>query len=141
MNMLQKRAWTNLAVIIVAFLISIIFLSILVHIDAKGNIIQGMFCLLIGVTAGVIAYIRNLPKEKLFDEREKMIAQKSFTISSYAFTSFIALTSMGLFYFCDAKSTIPVYLPMLLFITGLFIAQLVQSAIILIWIAKEQQDG
>jgi DMSO reductase anchor subunit len=141
MNMLQKRAWTNLAIVIGVFLIGIIFLSILVHINAKGNIFRGVLCLLIGVIAGVIAYIRNLSKENQIDEREKMIAQKSFMVSCYTFISFIALTSMGLFYFCDAKSTIPVYLPMLLFISGLLIAQLVESATILIWCAKEQQDG
>ncbi len=141
MNILQKRAWINLGCMGGALLFTVIFLSIAVNVNMEGDALGGTLSLLVGLTAGVIVAIRNLPKENLLDEREKKIAHTAFTYSSYVFIFFIVFTSMGIFSFSSVRDKIPVYLPFLLSVSGLFIAQLVSSAIVLIWSAKEQQDG
>ena len=140
MTILQKKAWTNLAGVGVAVLIAGIILDILVRVNAKGSI-GGLFPIFAGITAGVIFYIRSLPKESLLDEREKMIARKSFEWASKTFIGFMALTSFGTFEFLGSRSKIPVYFFPDIVLAGLFLAQLVESATILIWCAKEQQNG
>ena len=141
MNILQRRAWINLGCVGGALLFTVIFLSIAVHLNIEGDVLGGTLSLLVGLTVGVIVAIRNLPKENLLDEREKKISYKAFIYSSYVFIVFIVFTSMGMFFFSSARDKIPVYLPFLFSVSGLFIAQLVSSAIVLIWCAKEQQDG
>ena len=140
MNILQRRAWINLGVMCGVLLFTVIFLSIAVHVNMEGDALGGILSLLVGLTVGVIVAIRNLPKENLLDEREKKISYKAFTYSSYFFIVFIVFTSMGMFFFSGARDKIPVYLPFLLSVSGLFSAQLVQSSIVLIWCAKEQQN-
>ena len=141
MNILQRRAWINLGCIGGALLFTVIFLSIAVHLNIEGDPLGGTLSLLVGLTVGVIVTIRNLPKENLLDEREKMITHKAFTYSSLVFILFMVYTSMGMFFFSSARDKIPVYLPFLLSVSGLFISQLVSFSIVLIWCAKEQQDG
>ena len=141
MNILQRRAWINLGCMGGALLFTVIFLSVAVHVNIEGDALGGTLSLLVGLTVGVIVVIRNLPKESLLDEREKLIAHTAFTYSSYVFIFFMVFTSQGIFFFSSARDKIPVYLPFLLSVSGLFIAQLVSSSIVLIWCAKEQQNG
>ena len=48
MNILQKRAWTNLAVMGGALLFIVIFLSIAVHVNMEGDALGGTLSLLVG---------------------------------------------------------------------------------------------
>ena len=141
MSILQKRAWLYLAVVSAAVLIAGIIIDILVRVNAEGGGFGGVIPILVGITVGFICYIRSIPKENQLDEREKMIARKSFEWSSKTFIVFMAIAMFGFFGFFDAREKIPVYFLPYLFMTGLFFAQLVESATILIWCAKEQQNG
>ncbi len=141
MNILQKRAWKNLGIMFSLLLLTVIYLSISVHVNAEGDVFGSILSLFVGLTAGVIFLLRNLPKVNLLDEREKLIAHTASTYSSLVFIFFMVFTSQCIFIFSSARDKIPVYLPFLLSVSGLFIAQLVSSAIVLIWCAKEQQDG
>ncbi|MBN2591584.1 MAG: hypothetical protein JXA96_17090 [Sedimentisphaerales bacterium] len=141
MNKLQKRAWINLGCMAGALLFTVIFLSFAVHVNMEVDVLGSTLSFLVGLTAGVIVAIRILPKENLLDEREKLIAHTAFTYSSYVFIFFMVFTSQGIFFFSSARDKIPVYLPFLLSVSGLFISQLVSFSIVQIWCVKEQQNG
>ena len=140
MSILQKMAWKCLAGAFAGLLIVGICIDLFIRFNVKGGGFGGVISILVGITIGVIFYIRNLPKENQLDEREKTIAKKSFEWASKTFVVFMAITMLGIFEFSGARSKIPTYCLPYLFMTGLFIAQLVESATILIWCAKEQAD-
>jgi len=140
MNILQKKAWTNLAVVTGAVVITGILLCILVRVDADGSVFGLVFALPVGIITGLIIYIRSLSTENKLDEREKMISLKAFAWASYTFVLFVVLASFVIFEISGARSRVPVYLLPLIVLTGLFLAQLVESAGILIQFAREQHN-
>ncbi len=112
----------------------------MVRVNAEGDAFGSIFSILTGITASVIVYVRSLSKENNLDEREKMIARKSFEWASKTFIVFMGFAMFGIFGFSDVRSKIPVYFLPYLFLAGLFLTQLVESAAILIWCAREQQN-
>ena len=89
---------------------------------------------------GLVSGLRSIKVQAGFDERERKIAVKAFVISSYTFVLFLCFASFAIFFLAGARSYIPGYtLPVLLLI-GIFVSQLVESAVILIQFAREQAD-
>jgi len=139
MNRLQKKAWINLAAMTACVVLSSMFLGILVHINARGfdSLLVG---LVPGLVAGLVFYVRSVAEEAKLDEREKAIARKSFTWACYTLTLFWACASFGIFLVVGGKSVIPAYTLPVVFLAGLFLAQFVESAAILIQFARETAD-
>ena len=141
MSKLQKSAWINLAGAVSLIVTAGIFLEMLIYINAQVHILFLLLALPVGIVAGFACYIRSISVENRLDEREKTISRKAAHCAGITFALFLAFTSFGIFFVTGAKNNIPVYMLPLLVLTGLFIAQLIESATILIWCAKEQQDG
>ena len=141
MNILQKKAWINLAGAIGLVVTAGIFLEVLMYINAQANILFLLLALPVGIVAGFACYIRSMSVENKLDEREKEISRKASYCAGITFALFLTFASFGIFFVTGSKNKVPVYLLPLLVLTGLFIAQLIESATILIWFAREQQDG
>ena len=139
MNRLQKKAWINLATITVCVVLTGMCLGFLVHINARGidSLLVG---LVPGLIAGLVFYVRSVAEEAKLDEREKTIARKSFVWASYTLTLFWACASFGIFFVVGGKSILPAYILPVVFLAGLFLAQFVESAAILIQFARETAD-
>jgi hypothetical protein len=139
MSKLQKRAWFELAGILVAVAVAAIGLAVLVRFNANG-----IFDLVIFSTAflvaGLVATVRSIRDFSGFDEREKKIYIRAFVIACGAFASCNCFISFCVFFIAGAKSLVPVYILPAMFLLGLFIAQFVQSTAILIQFALEQAD-
>ena len=141
MSILQKRAWINLAGAIGLVVTAGILLEVLMYINAKGNVLLSLLALAVGIVAGFACYIRSMSAENKLDEREKTISRKASHCAGITFALFLTFASFSIFFATGAKNKVPVYLLPLLVLAGLFLTQLVESAVILIWCAKEQQDG
>jgi len=89
---------------------------------------------------GLVSCLGAIRIQARLDERERKISVWAFVISSYVLVAFLGFASFGIFFLSGARNYIPVYtLPALLLI-GMFVSQLVQSAVILIKFAREQAD-
>jgi len=139
MNRLQKKAWMNLAAVTACAALAGMGLGILVHTNAKGidTLLIGMVP---GFVVGLVVYVRSVGGETRLDEREKAIARKSFVWACYTLTLFWACVSFGIFFVVGGKSAVPAYMLPVVFLVGLFLAQFVESAAILIQFARETAD-
>ncbi len=139
MNSLQKKAWINLAAVTACAALAGMGLGILVHINARG-IDTFLIGLAAGLVVGLVVYVRSVAGETRLDEREKAIARKSFVWACYTLTLFWACASFGIFFVVGGKSVVPAYTLPVVFLAGLFLAQFVESAAILIQFARETAD-
>jgi len=139
MNRLERKSWLELAGVVVCMAVTGICVAVLVHLDSKG-----MDTLLIGgiagLLAGLVACVRFAAAEAKLDEREKAIRQKAFNWASRVVIVFWGISSFVAFFVVGGKGTIQVYFLPLLFIGGLFLAQFVQSATVLVQCAKEEHE-
>jgi len=141
MSRLQKSAWTNLIGITIALIFGVPAFFALTLMGAQG--FEYIFFLFVGF--GVVLTIKFLrrrkPRETGLDEREELIYERAFIWSVRTFVFFFTCVCTIPFFVLGTQNSIPVYfLPISLF-AGLFIAQFVQSTIILIQCAHEDTDG
>ena len=139
MNILQKRAWYELAGVVGAVIIAAIGLAVLVRYNAKGIIHLVTFSISF-LIATLVAFIGNIRIYAKFDEREKKIYNRAFALAAGAFIFCTCFISFFVFFISGGKSLIPVYVPPTIFLVSLFTAQFVQSTAILIQLAWEQVD-
>ena len=139
MNRLEKKAWIELAGVSGCMAVTGICVAILVHLNSKG-IDTLLIGAAVGLIAGLVAYIRTASGEARLDEREKAILLKAFNWASRMVIAFWCGSSFVAFFIVGGKGTIQVYFLPLLFMAGLFLGQFVQSAVILIQSAKEQNE-
>lgn len=139
MNRLQKRAWIDLAKTTVCIIIAAAGIGLAVHFNARG-VIPLMSFLVGSLIVGLVSCLRSIAIQTKLDERERKIAVKAFVISTYTFVLFLCFASFTIFFISGARNHIPVYILPVLLLAGLFISQLVQSAVILIQFAREQAD-
>ncbi|MBN1817971.1 MAG: hypothetical protein JW828_11475 [Sedimentisphaerales bacterium] len=137
---LQTRAWIELAVVIWLAAICAGCFVLLVRLNSRG-----LDTLLIGGIAGLIAgliiAVHQTRIDRQYDEREKQIRQKAFSWASKAFVVLFGVISFVAFFTVGGKGTVPVYFLPGLFFGCLLFAQFVQSAVILIQCALEDNDG
>ncbi len=139
MTILQKRAWTTLVSATACICLAGAGVGLAVHFNA-GGVVPLMAFVIGALIAGLASCLRSIKVQAGFDERERKIAVRAFVISSYTFVLFLCFASFTIFFLSGARSYIPGYtLPVLLLI-GIFVSQLVQSAVILIQFAREQAD-
>ena len=79
----------------------------------------------------------DLPGQAL----EKAIDRKAFRLSAQFFITYAFLVSFISFFVVGGKGNIPVYYLPVFLVIGLFLSQLVQSAVILVLFSLEEQDG
>ncbi len=139
MTILQKRAWIELASVTVCICISGAGVGLAVHFNARG-VVPLMAFVIGALIVGLASCLRSIRVQAGFDERERKIAVKAFVISSYTFVLFLCFASFTIFSLAGARNYIPGYILPVLLLTGIFVSQLVQSAVILIQFAREQAD-
>ena len=109
------------------------------HTNAKGQEYL-LIWILIGIPAGLVSYLWETKKLKQFDEREKEMIRKAFSISMMVFALYLLTFSLASFFGIGGGENIPVvFMPIMLF-TGIFLAQAVQSFILLMQCAKEDDE-
>jgi len=140
MNRLQKKAWTELTVSGIAFVVIAVpaFLIMAQH-NVKGWDYLLIF-LIVAVPAGLIGYIHEMKKLKEFDEREREVIRKAQSISMAFFVLFQLAFAYTAFFLLGGKGNIAVVILPIMVFSGAFIAQCVQSAILLIQCEKEDNE-
>ncbi|MHC4739286.1 MAG: hypothetical protein ACYS9Y_10325 [Planctomycetota bacterium] len=139
MNRLQKIAWKNLVGTLVCAAVSGIGVGLMVYLNTKGMV--GLIPFLTAcLVVGLMSYLNNIKVWAKLDEREQKISRKAYILSSHAFVLCLLCSSFTVFFIVGGKGSIPVYFLPALFLSGLFFAQFVYSAIILIQFALEQAD-
>jgi len=131
MNRLEKKAWANIGGVILCAIIAGPGIWWMVRNNTKGLVVLIPF-LLIGLISGSITYLRNIKSWEQLDEREKLIFQRAYTLSSRLFILFLFCASFGVFLVIGANNPIPAYILPALFLAGLFLMVLAHSAAILI---------
>jgi len=139
MNRLKKKAKTEFIASGICTLITIPLFLALAHTDAKGLDFL-LIWVLVGVPTGLGLYLWETKKLKQFDEREREIIQKAFSVSMMAFTLYLLTFCLAAFFMIGGGGRIPVvFMPVMLF-AGVFFAQCTQSFIILFRCAKEDDE-
>ena len=139
MTILQKQAWIGLGGATACICIAGAGIGLAVRFNAKG-VVPLIACVVGALIGGFVSCLGAIRIQARLDERERKISVWAFVISSYVLVAFLGFASFGIFFLSGARNYIPVYtLPALLLI-GMFVSQLVQSAVILIKFAQEQAD-
>jgi hypothetical protein len=139
MNRLKKKAKTEFIASGICTLITIPLFLALAHTDAKGLDFL-LIWVLVGVPTGLGLYLWETKKLKQFDEREREIIQKAFSVGMMAFTLYLLTFCLAAFFMIGGGGRIPVvFMPVMLF-AGVFFAQCTQSFIILFRCAKEDDE-
>jgi len=142
MSRLQKAAWFNLAFITICIMISIPCLFFLASVNAKGiEYLLTCFVMVCLVSPATYVILKKKSFEAGFDEREKMINRRAFTISVLGLIIFLACVCTIPFFVLGGQNVIKVYYLPLIFFCSIFAAQFVHSTAILVQCALEQEDG
>ena len=140
MNKLQKNAWINLAITIIAALIMAISIAVIATSNTRG-IVWVIILVLAGCAIGPpVAYFAYKDESK-YDERERMIRRRAFYWSTHASKLFLTLVCFVPFLIISGQSDIPVYYLPIILCGFLLIEETIQSLIILFQCTKEQDDG
>ncbi len=139
MNRLEKMAWVNLGGVILCVIIAGPGIWWMVSNNTKGLVALIPF-LLSGLIGGLISYLRNIKSWAKLDEREQKIVAKARMLSSFVFIIFLWCATFAVFFIAGANNPVPAYLLPTLFITGILLASVVNSAVLLIQFAKERCD-
>jgi len=139
MNRLQKKAWTEL---IAVFVLIVILIPCMLYLSARNA--QGLeyvvISLIVGTPTALVGYLIEMKKLKKYDEREKAILRKAFSVSAVVFIVYLIGFSLTSFFLVGGGQTIPViFMPVMVF-TGFVIGQCTQSFLILFQCAKEEDE-
>jgi Na+/melibiose symporter-like transporter len=140
MNRLEKRAWATLGGMLLCAIIAGPGVAIMVHLNMQAGLSGLILFFAIGLIVGLITRRQNIKSWAQLDEREKKILQKAIVWSMSAFILFMFCVSFAVFYIVGAKNPVPAYFLPAMFLSGLFLMILVQSAVVLIQFAKERRD-
>ena len=139
MNRLEKNAWIELFGVFALTVLMGMMFAFLVRINASGlsNVI---ILIVVGSVSLVVIGIITYKIESKYDEREKKIRNKAFSIATMAMVLCLVLMCFIPFFLIGGKGSIAVYYLPMIFCGCLFIAQVVMSSVILFQCAKEQTD-
>jgi hypothetical protein len=139
MNRLEKMAWANIVGVILCVIIAGAGLWWMVRDNTKGLVVLIPF-LISGLIGGLISYLRNMKRWAKFDEREQKIFTKARMLSNCTFIIFLWCATFAVFFTVGANNPVPAWLLPTLFITGILLASVVNSAMLIIQFAKERFD-
>ena len=140
MNRLQKRAWGELAGMVMCVVIAGLCFSLMVKRNVQGPGVM-LVCLVSACVSGLVSAVMNIKSLKKYDEREKAVYQRAFVISTYAFVGFIMCFVFITFFCVGGGGQVAVSVLPAMLLGGIFIAQAVQSGVILFQCAMEEDDG
>ena len=137
---LEVKAWKDLGVYFYSLIIGSISLFYLItHFDEMhilntlpAKVIMLSVIILIGIWVAVGPFVMKKRLLKGLDERERLIYEKAKMISDSIFGGFSMATFIGIFAWMGPKSPIPVFVPVIMFFTLAFIAEILKPLLILI---------
>jgi len=139
MSKLQKHAWVSLIGTSICVVISILLFYFLKCTNAQG-LYPVVIMIVVGGLTGLPIFLFIKKVESKYDEREKAIEEKAYVWATYAMIGYAFFVGFAAFFVIGGNGVLPVfYVPVFLFV-GLFIGQLVQSAIILTLCSMEEAD-
>ncbi|MCK4959378.1 MAG: hypothetical protein KAT00_08250 [Planctomycetes bacterium] len=141
MSKFEKHAWVEL----VAVGVMVLYLSLVLHSLAKKNVQGADFVVIMIVIGSVGAALWTAIERRIeagYDEREKKILSKAFKWAAIAFFGYVLVMAWSAFFIIGGGGVIRVvHLPVFFFV-GLFVSQLVQTAMMLIlYNMSESDDG
>lgn len=139
MSVLQKKAWTELAVMLGCVIVAIPCLAIMVGLDTRG-VTYMVISVVAATVSGFVAYRHSIKAAAGLDEREKSILRRAWMLAAHAFVLSIGCVSFIAFFTVGGGGNIPVFALPATFLGALLVAQFVQSAAILIQFARERVD-
>ncbi len=139
MGTLQKRAWTELALIVVCSAAAAASLGLMVRLNTKG-IAYVVVCGAVATIVSFVVYLQSVKAQTGLDERERSILRRASTLGAYAFVVSVACVAFAWFFAIGGGGSVSVYVLPATFFGALCVAQFVQSAAILIQFSKEQVD-
>lgn len=139
MSRLKKKAWTEFIACSICILITIAGTLLMAHTNAKGLEFL-LIWVIVGVPTGFFIYVWEQKRLKQFDEREREMIQKAFSASMLAFVLYLLTLSLASFFLIGGGGLVPVVFLPLMFFSGLFFAQTIQSFILLMQCAKEDDE-
>jgi len=140
MSKLQKNAWTEFGVAIIAVLINVGLIISMVASSAHGLpyiVALAVACCVIGI-CGVYSAHKD---EAQYDEREIMIRRRAFRWATFALILFLILGCYVPFFIIGGQGEIATYYLLIIFWGCLLVTQTVHSSVILFQCAKEHGDG
>jgi hypothetical protein len=142
MSKLQKSAWVNLAAATSCMVVGGLGTAFLAKVNARG-MVYVLVCLIVPCVLGPVAYTwyRKKSLEASFDEREKMIYSRAFTLSAIVLAFFLMGVCTVPFFVLGGQSLIQVYYLPVIFLSTLFTAQFVHSMAIIVQCAREDDDA
>jgi len=139
MNRLQKKAWTEFILVGVCTLIASAGVLFMAHRNSTGLDFV-LIVIVTGVPTALVMYILESKKLKQFDEREKAIIQRAFSLSAVIFIAYQIIFSFAVFFLIGGGGSVQVVFMPLMFFSGLFLAQTAQSFILLTQCEKEDDE-
>lgn len=142
MSKLQKSAWGNLAAVIGIMLIAGPATAFLAHANAHG-VIYVAVCVIVPCVLAPVFYVwrRKMSLRAYFDEREKLIFDRATLLASAVVTAFLMGVCIVPFFLLGGQNLVHVYFLPVIFLSTMFVAQLVHSSAILVQCALEDEDA
>ena len=142
MSKLQKSAWFSLVLVLGIVLIAGTGFLISTHMNASG--VAGVVVFfVVGCVSGLVFHLvwRKRGFEARLDERERLIYKRALEWAVSTVFVFLACVCIVPFFVLGGQNVVRVYYLPLVFLSTLFTAQFVHSAVILVQCAREDNDG
>ena len=139
MNRLQKKVWKELLLVTICTIFIILAMFSMAQRNVKG-IGYIIICLIVGIPTGIFGFIWELKEFCKLDERERKIYQKAFRCACGGLLIYQFCFAFFIFFAIGGKGNIPVLSFPIMFFTSVFVAQSIQSVVILIKCALEEDE-
>lgn len=138
---LEVKAWKDLGMYFYCLMVGVVSFYFLLQ---KGGNERNMLIVVLAVVMGIwIPIGQFVMKKKILkglDERERLIHERAKAISESVFGSLCMMGLLGLWGWMGPKTSIPVYVPVLVVLGLGFLAEIIKPLLILIQCKMEQGD-
>jgi hypothetical protein len=138
-NRLQAKAWKDLGMYFYCLVVGAISFHFLTKTNER-NLLIVVLAIVLGVWVAVGQFVQKKRILRGLDERERLIHEKAKMISDAIFGGLCLAGFIGMFGWFGPKTPIPVFVPVLMFFTLAFVAEIVKPLMILIQCKMEQVD-
>ena len=146
---LEVKAWKDLGVYFYSLIAGGLGFYLLIQKDGQislfstlsSRIIALSVVIIVGIWVAVGPFIMRKRLMEGLDERERLIYEKAKMISDSIFGGLSMAGFIGIFAWFGPKAPIPVFVPVLMFFSLAFVAEVVKPLMILIQCKMEQSEG
>ncbi|MCE5186008.1 MAG: hypothetical protein LLF76_07785 [Planctomycetaceae bacterium] len=145
-NNLKRKAWKDLAIRLCSLIVGgLSFYFLIIHSDSDifeaviARVIMVAGAIIVGVWVAVGQFVMKKRILNGLDERQRVMYEKAKMISDSIFGGLWVAGLMGLWGWLGLKTSVPIFVPVLLLIGLGFIAEISHPLIILIQCKREQK--